>query len=183
MTKRKLKHPISNILCSQHFDRNVYISLKSITFGVSTHTAEVSQRYPTQNDRTQNPQYSETAVLKNRSLKNHTAQYSKTAVSKTAILKNRSTQKPQYSKSAVLKIRILCELRQTNKTYFYDWNHLVSGIGVGIQRIWKEFFTVHCSFGVQAGVHFDTRIQHSSRIKSFRRVRTILNHAGDNLLL
>ena len=43
--------------------------------------------------------YSESAVLKNRSLKNRSTQKPR--------LKNRSTQKPQYSKSAVLKIRSL----------------------------------------------------------------------------
>ena len=64
-------------------------------------------------DRTQDPQYLTTAVLKNLSLKNRSTkkpQYSKTAVSKTAVLKNhslknRSTQNPQYSKNEVLKTR------------------------------------------------------------------------------
>ena len=50
-------------------------------------------------DRTQNPQYSKSTVLKIRCTQ-------KPQYSKSAVLKNRITQKPHYSKSALLKIRI-----------------------------------------------------------------------------
>ena len=57
--------------------------------------------HSTLDDRTQNPQYSKTAVLKNRSLKHRSTQNpqsQKPQYSKTAVLKNRSTQNPQFLK-------------------------------------------------------------------------------------
>ena len=51
--------------------------------------------------KTQDPQFSKTAVLKNRMLKNRRTkkpQYQKPQYSKTAELKNRNTQKPQFLK-------------------------------------------------------------------------------------
>ena len=68
----------------------------------SLKSTNLSQIPGGQKDRTQDPQYSKTAVLKNRSTQ--TPQSQKTQYSKTAVLKNRSTQNPHYSKIAVLKI-------------------------------------------------------------------------------
>ena len=76
---------------------------------MSVHPSSPSDGY----DRTQDPQYSKTALLKN--LSTQKPQYSKTAVLKNLCTQNHSTQKPQYSKTAVLK-NLCTQKPQCSKT-------------------------------------------------------------------
>ena len=65
---------------------------------------------------TQKPQYSGSAVLKNRSLNNRSTK-------KIAVLKNHSTQKPQYSKTAWYSKSAVLKNRSTQKPQFLKYDN------------------------------------------------------------